>query len=187
MGARRPPTPPNPHGTVRRQQGYNREAMTDAARFSNVNQSNPWGARTFSGTPGTDDYKLTTTLNPADQGRLDSTRHIQNALLSIITGQGGGRAGKPGQPQGKPGQPQAMPPMQMGQGQPPTQGGGGAGKTGRPQAASDAGQGQPPTQGGGGAGKTGRPQAMPQMQQMGQGQPPTQGGPAQTMQQRMRR
>ena len=105
MGARQPPTPPNPFQTVRQQQGFNREAMTDAARFSNVNQRNPWGARTFSGTPGTDDYKQTTTLNPADQSRLDSTRYIQNALLGSITGQGGGGAGKAGKPQ-------EMPPMQ---------------------------------------------------------------------------
>ena len=90
--------------------------MGDAARFSNVNQSNPWGARTFSGTPGESDYRVDTTLNPADQKRLDFTRHIQNGLLSIITGgQGGGGMGKAG----KPGKPQAMPPMQMGQGQGP--------------------------------------------------------------------
>ena len=114
MGSRPAPRAPDPFGTVRKQQRFDREAMTDAARFSNVNQSNPWGARTFSGTPGTDDYKLSTTLNPSDQSRLNSTRHIQNSLLGIITGQGGGGGGGMGRA-GKPGQPQKMPPMQMGQ------------------------------------------------------------------------
>ena len=89
MGSEPPPVAPDPFLTVHKQQGYDRKAMTDAARFSNVNQSNPWGARTFSGTPGEDDYKVTESLNPADQSRLDSTRHIQNSILGIITGQGG--------------------------------------------------------------------------------------------------
>ena len=109
MGSRPAPRAPDPIQTVRRQQGFDREAMTDAARFSNVNQSNPWGSRTFSGTPGTEDYMMTESLNPADQQRLDANRGIQSSLQGMITG--GGMGGMGGGRAGKPGQPQAMPPM----------------------------------------------------------------------------
>ena len=97
---------PSPEEQARRQQGYNRDSMRDAAQFNQINQQNPWGSTTYSGEIGSPDRMQTTTLNAADQGRLDQTRSLKSGLLAALLG-----AGAPGGGQGKSGMPQQPPAM----------------------------------------------------------------------------
>ena len=82
--------------------------MRDAAQFNQINQSNPWGSTTYSGEIGSPDRTQTTTLNAADQGRLDQTRSLKSGLLAALLGAGGqGAQGAGGQ--GKAGMSQQPP------------------------------------------------------------------------------
>ena len=96
---------PSPEQQVKTQQGLNRDSMRDAAQFNQIGQQNPWGESRWEGEIGSPDRRQITTLNQADQGRLDQTRSLKGGLLAALLGggQGGG--------QGKAGMPQQPPPM----------------------------------------------------------------------------
>ena len=113
MGGPPRPKPPDPMQTAQAQQGLNREAIRDAASYSQIGQQTPWGSVNYSGELGSPDRQQTTTLNPQDQQRLDQQRGIQSGLLGLILGGGLPAAGAQGGGRGKAGPAQQMPPMQV--------------------------------------------------------------------------
>ena len=112
MGGPPRPKPPDPMKTAQAQMGLNRDAIRDAANYSQIGQQTPWGSVNYSGELGSPERQQTTTLNPQDQQRLDQQRGIQSGLLGLILG-GQGQGGGQGGGRGKAGQAQQMPPMQV--------------------------------------------------------------------------
>lgn len=123
MGGR--PKPPDPRQTADIQQGYNREAMRDAAQYGQIGQQTPWGSIRYEGAIGSPDRQQIVELNPADQQALDARRGISQGLLSIMTGTQPG-AGMPGAGAGTAGTNKAgrpgMPPAPEGMYKPGTSG-----------------------------------------------------------------
>lgn len=80
------PTPPNPIVTAQAQQAINTQAIADSARFNRINQTSPFGSQTYSGTPGEEDYTLTTALSPELQNMLTSQIGISQGLTDKAMG-----------------------------------------------------------------------------------------------------
>jgi hypothetical protein len=82
----KPSAPPTPDyaGAAQAQGAANRETAIAEYQLNNANQETPWGSTTLTGDPSDlSSFKKTTTLNPADQARLDQTRQIQSDLLGL--------------------------------------------------------------------------------------------------------
>ena len=87
---------PSPEEQVRRQQELNRGSMRDAAQFNQIGQQNPWGESRWEGEIGSPDRKQITTLNQADQGRLDQTRTLKGGLAGRVAWRRSRRSRGPG-------------------------------------------------------------------------------------------
>ena len=62
---------------VQQQQEYNQQAAEHSARIGNVNQTNPFGAVRYYGTPGQPDCHRVETLNPTLQTALNWQQQAQ--------------------------------------------------------------------------------------------------------------
>lgn len=74
-------TQANPQATATAQNSINNQAIVDTAKINQVNQVNPLGSSTWSGTPGQGDNTQTTTLNPQLQTILNG---IQGAGVNAV-------------------------------------------------------------------------------------------------------
>lgn len=63
---------PDPTATANSQNAINNNAMINATRLSNINQTGPLGSVNYSGEPGSSDYTQNTTLTPQLQSILSS-------------------------------------------------------------------------------------------------------------------
>ena len=74
------PKAPDPMQTAQAQNSVNAEAIANSARFNRTNQVGPFGSQTYSGTPGTADDTLTTSLSPELQRLLTGQTDISQGL-----------------------------------------------------------------------------------------------------------
>lgn len=81
------PTPPDPYATAAAQTQSNIATGTANQNINMVDQTNPYGSLTYSQTgtnpDGTPKYQATTTLNPTQQGLLDTTNANKGAALGV--------------------------------------------------------------------------------------------------------
>lgn len=78
------------------QYDLNKQAMADELQANRVNQSTPWGSINWSQDPS-GQWSQTTTLNPAEQQRLDQQRGLLTGLGDVsqgLVGQIGGQIGQ---------------------------------------------------------------------------------------------
>ena len=117
MGGPPRPKPPDPMKTAQAQMGLNRDAIRDAANYSQIGQQTPWGSVSYSGELGSPERQQTTTLNPQDQQRLDQPAWNPVRIVGVNPWWSGlpaaGAAGAQGAGRGKAGPSQQMPPMQV--------------------------------------------------------------------------
>jgi hypothetical protein len=87
FGTPDPPPAPNPKETIAAQSAANKEAIEAQAKFNRINQVNPQGTLTYSGTPGEPDYTQTVQYDPRQQALFDKQQGIQGSTYDLVSGQ----------------------------------------------------------------------------------------------------
>lgn len=89
FGGGRRPDAIDPQALIAAQQGANRQAAEDFARFSQIGQSTPFGDVFFTGEIGSPERTQNITLSPTGQRQFD----LQSAIAEGLLGQGQGMVG----------------------------------------------------------------------------------------------
>ena len=76
------PRAPDPYATAQAQSQANSEAIQQAAQYNQINQISPFGSQTYSGTLGSPDRTVTTTLTPELQNLVNSQMRISQGLAN---------------------------------------------------------------------------------------------------------
>jgi hypothetical protein len=78
------PPPIDYQGYAKEQGAANKETAISEFQLNNANQDTPWGSTRLTGDPNDPaSFLKTTTLNEADQKRLDQTRELQSGLIGL--------------------------------------------------------------------------------------------------------
>jgi hypothetical protein len=84
MGKPSAPPPIDYAANATAQGAANKETAISEFQLNNANQDTPWGSTRLTGDPNDpSSFMKTTTLNPADQARLDQSRALQAGLLGL--------------------------------------------------------------------------------------------------------
>ncbi len=83
------PAPPNPAATAAAQSAANKEAVKESAKVNQINEVNPWGSLSYTGTIGEPDRTRTVSLNDAGQEIFDKQQGITNTLADFATNRAG--------------------------------------------------------------------------------------------------
>lgn len=88
--AKKVPDPPNPAHTIAAQSAANKEAVTESAKLSAVDQYGPWGSTTFQRRPDGTPHSQRVNLSPGVQGTFDN----QVDMAGILSGKAKDLAGQ---------------------------------------------------------------------------------------------